>query len=505
MRLEQTGEFWKKYNERIFLLLIIAFAFLLRLLLLLNTHDFHGISAGRVLLTELMLKNKGLPLGLWYDPVHPPLHLLLLFLGLKALNSPFLVPRLISLLFGMLMFIPFYLFNKFFFGKKTALFSLLAVAIYSEHVVYSVIATSETCYAFFIFLAFWLYVLSLNKNKPEFLLALSGISIGLASLSRYEGLLFIPLMTLFLRKDLKRSAVFFLTAMILPLIWMAVNYKYSGDPFRFITTNDFTVPLQYNWIRSQGIAVDLMRRIFYWPGVLIETLGGFVFFLGLGGLGYCAAKRTRVFPAAAFLLILGVFIAGTAGERVYLQPRYSILPGLLLIPFSFFIFLKLIAFLKTKIKFIPVAAALLLIAGMIPAIGQRVLAEPLFIPFFARDIASYIGKNMNHGENIFLDQCGDEKYREPIKLLSGINPRQFVVMPYLVPKGGRWVADKAKFFALLRKNNVRFLVYSPAGDLGKILALEKKGKETVMEGFKFTLCYKDSRYYVYRVERSADD
>ena len=86
-------------RERLFLGIIFLVVFITRLLLLINTDDFHGVSAGKVLLSELIIRNNLNP-GEWFVPVHPPVHILLLTMALRICHNPLVVPRIISLLFG---------------------------------------------------------------------------------------------------------------------------------------------------------------------------------------------------------------------------------------------------------------------------------------------------------------------------------------------------------------------------------------------------------------------
>ena len=98
-------------------------------------------------------------------------------------------------------------------------------------------------------------------------------------------------------------------------------------------------------------------------------------------------------------------------------------------------------------------------------------------------------------------RCGDEKYREPIKVLSRINPGQFVTMHYMVSKNGRWVADKKRFFDVLKISRAKLLIYSPRGDLKDILRLGENDKKVFKEGMCFRLVYKRGPYLIYRIER----
>ncbi|MDD5746168.1 MAG: glycosyltransferase family 39 protein [Candidatus Omnitrophica bacterium] len=397
-----------------------AFLFVLgtRLWLLLNTVDFHGIAAGRVLWAELMLKNR-LGSGAWFSAVHPPLHLFFLAAGLSVFDLPLLVPRLISLLFGSLLVFPFYHYVKKAFDAPTALFSTIAVAFYSEHIVYSVMATSETAFHFFVFLSLLGFVL-FDRDEKKYLLIGSGVSVGLASLCRYEGMLLIPVMGLFLLRKKRAAPVFLLAAAVLPAMWMALNYRYAGDALQFVKSNDCIVPLQYDWMRSQGVTIGRWDKLLFWPRSLLQTLGPVLFIFAWAGVGRCLLRREKLFPAGLFLLLFGVFVLRTVEERLYLQSRYGITLGLLLIPFGFFMALRCIDFFQRRWLR---SAVLLLVGSMIPGIGPSVCNAPLSAPYFARDIAACMRDTVKPGENIIMDHCGDEKYREPIKLLSGIDPR----------------------------------------------------------------------------------
>ena len=332
----------------------------------------------------------------------------------------------------------------------------------------------------------------------------SALCLGVASLCRYEGLLFIPLFAFTLKDDLKHCALYMLAALIAPGIWSFVNFMQSGDPLNFISTNDFTVPLQFAWIRSQGIKIGFIEKLLFWPKSLIDSLGAGIVFFGVGGIAYCLFRKKRILMALLFCFLMLVFISRTIQEKLYVQERYAITLGLLLIPYSIFSISKAIEnFRKYNIK-IPMTAALLLIVSMIPLIGQRVSAASLYAPLFAKQVACFMRENIKEGDNIFLDHCGDEKYREPIKVLSGVNPKQFVFKPYLVPKDGRWIADRKMFFNVLKEAEVNILVYSPKGDLNAILGLEKRGKQVIINDFKFSLLYSSEPYLVYRVEKVND-
>ena len=475
---------------------IILSAFLLRAGIAAVTDDFHGVSNGRILQAEKILFTPG-ESALWCNPVHPPLHIFLLVFGLKLYNNTLITPRLISLLFGVLTMVPFYLFFKKTFNGTVAFFSLIAVALYSQHIAYSVIATSETVFHFCFFTALFLLAVFFEKEEQA-VLFWSGIFFGLSAMARYEGLAAVPAVLFFLKGRFKAMGIFLLGACLLPLAWMLLNKIVWGNPLEFVSTNNVTVPAQFNWIRQQGERIDPGYKILFWPRSLIETLGIPVFFLGVSGTVYTLMRREKLLPAGIFAFFFILFVFMTSQERLYLQPRYGITLGLLLIPFSVFMFFKIISLSKNKM---PDWIVLILLWSMIPAIGEAILEEPLYIPQFAKDTAYYIKQKAKKEDNIIIDHCGDEKYREPIKVMSGVDPRCFVSAAYNVFRDGRYVAEKKRFFHVLDDYDITLLVYSPYGALSSILVLNKDRVPQKKEGFIFTLSYANELYGIYNVKK----
>ncbi|MBU4304910.1 MAG: glycosyltransferase family 39 protein [Candidatus Omnitrophica bacterium] len=489
-------DFLNVHKREILTAVIVLSAFLLRAGIAAVTDDFHGISNGRILQAEKILAAPGEYI-LWCNPVHPPLHILLLVLGLKLYNNVLITPRLISLLFGVLTMVSLYFFLKKTFSRAVAFFSLIALAIYSQHIAYSVIATSETVFHFFFFTGLLLLAVFFEKEEQG-VLFWAGVFFGLSAMARYEGLAAVPAVWFFLKGRARAKGIFLLGACLLPLAWMLLNKIVWGNPLEFISTNDVTVPAQFNWIRQQGEQIDLWYKILFWPRSLMETLGIPVFFSGVSGIVYSLMRREKLLPAGIFAFFFLLFVFMTCQERLYLQPRYGITLGLLLIPFSVFMFLKIIARLKRDV---PDWIVLILLWSMIPAIGKVILEEPLYIPQFAKDTACYIKQKAKKEDNIIIDHCGDEKYREPIKVLSGINPRRFVIEDYNFFKDGKCVVDSNRFFYLLENYNVTMLVYSPYGALSSVLALKNDTRPQEKGNHVFSLCYANELYGIYRVRK----
>jgi hypothetical protein len=172
----------------------------------------------------------------------------------------------------------------------------------------------------------------------------------------------------------------------------------------------------------------------------------------------------------------------------------------MLIPFAMFLFLKITEICTPgRTRWM----ALLLVFSMIFPLRGVLREEPLAMPRFAREVTAYLRDHVRTDDKIILDHCGDEKFREPIKLLSGVNLDQFVVAPYTdIVTGKGMLVNKSKFIKVLDEYNITMLVYSPRGGLGPILALEKDRRDQVIGGFNFRLVFFSKPYYIYRITRT---
>ncbi|MDD5746167.1 MAG: hypothetical protein PHO30_02775 [Candidatus Omnitrophica bacterium] len=75
---------------------------------------------------------------------------------------------------------------------------------------------------------------------------------------------------------------------------------------------------------------------------------------------------------------------------------------------------------------------------------------------------------------------------------------------YMVQKNRGRVVDEKIFFKDLASDAVRFLIYSPFGDLGQSLRLEPEIGINHMNGFCFEHIYTSGPYQVYRVWKAEN-
>ncbi|UCH11865.1 MAG: glycosyltransferase family 39 protein, partial [Candidatus Omnitrophota bacterium] len=385
---------------------------------------------------------------------------------------------------------------KLAFDRKTALFSTLIACVYSEHVIYSVLSTGETMFHFFLFSSFLFFMKFIKEAPKGPYLVFSGFLLGCASLCRFEGGLFIPLLTLFLFMEKKRYiSLFFFTAMILPGWWMFISYRVMHDPLFFLHVSDAVVPSTFNLIRDMdGLRLNLFDRISGWPKMLWDTLTPPAVILGFLGLGYSLWKKKHVYSALLFLILFFVFIYKSAQEELFFDYRYGITLGLLFIPFSIFMIYKLLHIIGQRWRRVILALFIAYFAyRMVPAAIQQ---RPV-TPSFVKDIGCYLSTHLNPQDKILVDSPYHDDFMEAILMYSKVYefrrafciPRKIVDQHHLVDEKG--VMD------ILNKEQPRFIVYAPEGYLPDVLLFSSLGKREKKHGIIFDFLYESGPYRIY--------
>jgi len=119
---------------------------------------------------------------------HPPLFPQIINLSFRVFGSTYYAAFKVSILCGVLLIILAYFLGGKLFDKRVALYSALLMAIEPISWISSQKIWMETTLAFFIVLSIYFFVCVLMKYNP-YLMAASGISAGLAGLTKYPGML----------------------------------------------------------------------------------------------------------------------------------------------------------------------------------------------------------------------------------------------------------------------------------------------------------------------------
>jgi len=163
---------------------------------------------------------------------HPPLYCYLIALGYHAFNSSELVAVSVSIWLGSLMVLTIFFLGKVLYDDRVGLLAAFYLCIDPVHWVCSERIWMETTLSFFILLAILLFILG---QKQKIYLTLSGLSIGLAMLTKYPGILSMVIIVssviLMDRSMLKQKGFWIMCTLALIVFcpWIIWNWNVYGS------------------------------------------------------------------------------------------------------------------------------------------------------------------------------------------------------------------------------------------------------------------------------------
>lgn len=161
------------------------------------------------------------------------------FLALASLSVFFLGPEdyatmVVSGFFGILTIILVYLIGKRLYGETTGILAAFILAVSPYHIMYSRTGLAHITAAFFLFLGFYLYILSISKtiNASNIWISLAGFFVGYAFTCHYAlfwifGLFLILEFfnkEIILKNKLKRISLFYLSASLPILFFQLLTF-----------------------------------------------------------------------------------------------------------------------------------------------------------------------------------------------------------------------------------------------------------------------------------------
>ncbi len=250
---ERVGDWANKVeqkSERI-LLSVVLLALVLRVLYvlvapqvdpLLRQNPLHGDASGYHLLAKHLLSGEGFS---WDDgfptsyrlPGYPFFVAGVYFLFGESITAVGLVQAVL----GALLCLAIFRFTERLFSVPVALLSAAAVAVNPLLIYITPWVYSETLFLLLLWLALWLWTVSLEQPFSALRLAATGILLGLATLVRPEVVIFMPLLLgalLLLRRveAFKRGLVVLATLLLVLLPWSLRNQAVHGE-FVLLTTS----------------------------------------------------------------------------------------------------------------------------------------------------------------------------------------------------------------------------------------------------------------------------
>lgn len=187
-----------------------------------------------------------------------PLYPLMLGAVQKIVYDWELSGKIVSAITGSLLVIPFYLWGRANIGERTALYSTLFLAVNPYHVRYSADVITESTYVLFFFLAV-IFSIDAASRKKVSLFACAGLFIGLAYLTRPEGIiLLLPLMawTLFIKFPAPKLKIAALSVLIVAVVIVALPYMlYLRSNYgKWLITGKYDVSRITGMQESPGVA-----------------------------------------------------------------------------------------------------------------------------------------------------------------------------------------------------------------------------------------------------------
>lgn len=324
-------------REIVWLAAILALALGIRLYLLFTTPNIESSEHEGYSKINLMLQWLRSPFP-FPNPHYGPLHAVLLRLPYALTGEPVFGARVLTLIFGMLLFWPAYRLVRRHGGPPAALSSLFVLVWLYPLTVDSVVTVAEAPFVFFTLLAIDLTDdLGATPQRRWGKLLGAGLAAAAASALRFEGWPLLAVYPLWLlgRRRWHEALVMLVILAPAPLAHMhecmrITSPEVTGDP---AAVSDPLCFLRVSAEVSMIHAAErpLTERLMLLPLALGKTLGWAGLLAGLLGAGLAAARRKLLLPL--FCLIVMIALQEKKTLEATLDPtllRYLALPATLL-------------------------------------------------------------------------------------------------------------------------------------------------------------------------------
>ncbi|NLH50313.1 MAG: hypothetical protein GX444_17165 [Myxococcales bacterium] len=256
-----------------------------------------------------------------------PLHTVLLWLPYRLTGHVVFPGRLLTLLFGLLLFLPAYRLIGRHCGPVAALAGAWLLAWLYPLAAASVVTLAEVPFVFFTLLAIDLlddFTADPAGKRP--LLFGAALAATAAAACRFEGWPLLPLYAVYLGCGRRRREFWWFAAAlaVFPLAHLVVSYRDHGDPLGFIKISAAVTAIN-------AARVPLADRVWLLPKALTETIGWPGLVLGAAGASAALWRRKMILPLAA--LVVQFALLEKKSIDASLDPtllRYTTLLGALL-------------------------------------------------------------------------------------------------------------------------------------------------------------------------------
>ena len=319
----------------IFACIIIAIALHLGFLL----NGFYGISAdesGRTIDAYTWLKTGSPQSDVWL-----PFHRIIVSAGLLLWNNLFVVPRIISFVFGLIaLFAMIWLAHELFHDTNVTIATAFLSALFPPRIILSVVPLTEIEFIAFIFIGIIFYIRWL-RAKNSWQIIITAACIGVSTTIRYEGWIFAVVFPVILvMKREYRTSVFvrsvagyaiLLIVGIFPLYWTATSFQETHRLLGFASSHADRYQRAFHINTLKIIWHNPVTQFIYQNGLSLNLIGIIPL---IHFFRWDKQKRDYLlFPAAALLVFALVLLTG-AGFTTHNPWRISVFWGCLLVPFT---------------------------------------------------------------------------------------------------------------------------------------------------------------------------
>ncbi len=393
----------------------------IRLLCLKLSDNCGGDGIERIFLALDWLKD---PHVITWEKLFPqwlPLQTYLIALSLRIYNNPLVSPVLISVILGSLIIFPLSYLVKQHFSESVAILSALIYSFFPLAFGYSLLSMSEIPYNFFVFLSLCLIYLSSNGKKIRYLVP-GTVSLSLAGMIRYEGWIFIPILSLLLLENAKSLLIFWTITLSFPIVWMIGSFYSYGDPLYGVSVQNRWVTEDNNWHKVSS-PLDFFFRLIFWPSAVIVSLTPLVGFLGFLGIFFAIKKHKHLFTALIFLFISIVLIVKSQIGALCLLPRYTITLGILLIPYSAYcLMLFLCTFRNSALRALGIVVILITII-LFSYMGNKLAIAGTFAipkaPSKCNEMIDLLNSQLKEEDSLIIDHIAWLEVYFKLKLTNG--------------------------------------------------------------------------------------
>ena len=262
--------------------------------------------------------------GLWL-PIYP----LLLGGTLHIVDDFTFTPRVVNLLFSSATVVLVYIYSQRLLNLSSPKASLAALVylFFPYRLITSTIPFSEQVFIFFLLSS----LIQTLKNRPNYFFGITSYLV--AQGIRYEAWYLTPLIMWYIYKTKLssiRKFIFIVTLIIVPILWMIINYNNSNNPLVFLTN------LRANsFVGSSHSYLNLKYSLTGWWKNLLEIFSAPILLFSLLGF-FRTQKKDKVL--AGFLISIIAFIAlvflSFFAVLEWFPPRYLLLTLPFVVPYA---------------------------------------------------------------------------------------------------------------------------------------------------------------------------